>query len=165
MNQMIVLATLAASAAACPGSSAFISAKCEMDVKFDQPCSVVKAEMEARIAGVNGWVDPKTNPGSYNLDNATDTSTGFSRTTGDGQYTDKVTLDFSEEAGCAVRMCSQSQVTSVADFDTNYCNMWNLYAPAAGVAQAELTFSEAFRSCRNPTLPASQDSGTSSCFR
>jgi hypothetical protein len=166
MNQVILLATFAAGAMACPGTNAIISAKCEMDVKFDQPCSVVKAEVEGRIAGANAWIDPKSKPGKYTLRNTTDTSTGFSRTTGDGQYTDLVTFAYSESTGCAVRACSQSQVTSVADYDTNYCNSYNLFSPVSGVVGSELTFTQAFRDCRNPGLPETQKADRStSCFR
>ena len=51
-----------------------------------------------------------------------------SRTTKNGQYTDKFGFSFSTVgAGCQVKGCSQSQVTSIADFSTNYCNLHDLY--------------------------------------
>merc|ERR1712150_276658 len=52
----------------------------------------------------------------------------FSRTTANGQYTDKLTYTFQDKvSGCEVSGCSESQVTSVADFSTNYCNLRMLY--------------------------------------
>lgn len=63
--------------------------------------------------------------------------------TGNGKYTDKLTLTFSAAAlesnfqsstsvgTCVLRGCSESQVTSVADFSTNYCNMYSLYCASA----------------------------------
>jgi hypothetical protein len=169
MYQMLALAALATTATACPGSASAISAKCEYEVKFDQSCSVVQAEVEARLVGTNGWVDPKTNPGSYVLTSNSTSGVAFSRTTGDGQYTDLVTADFQGDAtGCAATFCSQSQVFSIGDFDTNYCNSRNLYCNSGtGCAPvfSELTFSEAFGDCRNPGLPEAQNDSSSSCFR
>lgn len=53
---------------------------------------------------------------------------------GAGTYTDKMDLMFAASGtaagnamGCEVTACSESQVTSYADFSTNYCNLRNLY--------------------------------------
>ncbi len=57
------------------------------------------------------------------------------RTTGDGKYTDKMILGFFDfvrpEGGknvdyCDVRGCSESQVSSILDYSTNYCNVRTL---------------------------------------
>jgi hypothetical protein len=41
---------------------------------------------------------------------------------------DVMTVDFNNEVGaCVAHMCSESQVFSIGDFDTNYCNLRNVY--------------------------------------
>ncbi len=164
-TKVLTLAALASVATACPGSPSAVRAKCSMEVKFEQSCSVVKREVEARITGVNGWIDPKTKPGTYRLTGNTTSSTAFSRTTGDGQYTDKVTVAYSESSGCAAVFCSESQVFSIGDYDTNYCNSWNLYCNSGqtcNVVYDNLSFAERLQDCFNPGAPAAQPS---SCFR
>jgi hypothetical protein len=49
----------------CPVSPASVHAKCAMTVKFDQPCDVVRSEMEGRIQSTT-WVDPH-NQGTYTI--------------------------------------------------------------------------------------------------
>ena len=58
------------------------------------------------------------------------TLSSLERITGNHKYTDKMifTLEDSTESGqCKIEACSHSQVTSVADFGTNYCNLKMLY--------------------------------------
>ncbi|KAG8458238.1 hypothetical protein KFE25_001530 [Diacronema lutheri] len=122
---------------ACPGSPSLIHAKCKISVYFDQPCAAVEAVMDARIAAVH---DCKSRPGLYKG------SARFgSRTTGDGKYTDlfKSTLAPAHGGGCTLTACSESQVTSVVDFSTNFCNLFNLY----GNNSSPLTFTERLDSC------------------
>ena len=56
----------------------------------------------------------------------------LSRLTGNKRYTDKMTFTFSNHgtSSCAIEACSESQVFSIADFSTNYCNLRNLYCGA-----------------------------------
>ena len=72
--------------------------------------------------------------GTYKVIDQSDESLTLQRRTGDGKYTDKMTFTFAStsevESGmskCVLRGCSESQVTSVADFSTNYCNLFMLY--------------------------------------
>merc|ERR1712048_986836 len=47
---------------------------------------------------------------------------------GNRKYTDKMTFSLFDENGkCSIQACSASQVFSVADFSTNYCNLRMLY--------------------------------------
>ena len=47
----------------------------------------------------------------------------MNRVTGDGRYTDKINMDFTDAgSACAVTSCSESQVFSIGDGSTNYCN-------------------------------------------
>ena len=79
------------------------------------------------------------------------TETQGTRSTGDGKYTDKFTFSFSaSEDGCVVEGCSESQVTSVVDYSTNFCNLYNLYCNTddkCPIVYTDLTHSEKYTSC------------------
>merc|ERR1712146_641558 len=65
---------------------------------------------------------------------------------------DKMTLTFSSSTwgGCTMSACSESQVTSVVDYSTNYCNLHDLYCGSADsckYVQHDLTYSENNISC------------------
>ena len=55
------------------------------------------------------------------------------RETGNHRYTDKFNFVFvaPSDSTCTLLGCSESQVTSVADFGTNYCNLRMLYCGSA----------------------------------
>merc|ERR1719183_255410 len=112
----------------CPGSGAFFHhAKCKMQVTAQSSCQRVRAEIANRIAGVNGWYDPH-NRGRYTLTANSTASMDVKRLTGDGKYTDKLRFTFDDQgASCKFAACSESQVTSVIDYSTNYCNLHDLY--------------------------------------
>merc|ERR1711991_1085091 len=47
-----------------------------------------------------------------------------SRLTGDGKYTDKMVFSLTDADGsCKIEACSESQVFSIGDASTNYCNV------------------------------------------
>merc|ERR1711976_1046404 len=85
-------------------------------------CSTVSAEINARLAGENGWYD-QHNRGTYTKQNyGGDVSA--SRLTGDGKYTDKMIFSLTDADGsCTIQACSESQVFSIGDAGTNYCNV------------------------------------------
>lgn len=122
----------------CPGSPAWIHASAKVKVNIKASCQTVLDEMIARVQAQSGeWHDPHNN-GRYRLlaQGKTDPSTLFaniSRTTGNGKYTDKLGFRFyvTGTEQCGVHACSESQVTSIADFSTNYCNLRNLYCGSA----------------------------------
>ena len=129
---LLFLGLAGANAMTCPGSSAWIHAKCEISVTLpNADCASVIAEVKARAAGTDGWCDPH-NKGIYTVDSATSSVLNMHRKTGNGKYTDKQTLTFSASGkGCAVAACSESQVTSVYDYSTNYCNLHGKYTRAS----------------------------------
>ena len=89
--------------------------------------------MLARVGGqFSSWHDPHNN-GTYQiLDKSQDDMLALLRRTGNDKYTDKLTFAFAETTtGCVVKGCSESQVTSIADFSTNYCNLRMLYCSSA----------------------------------
>ena len=117
----------------CPASKATVHASCEVQITFENPCTTVQQEMMRRVNGqADGtWTDPHNN-GTYTLlsnPNGFPATWEFSRTTGDGKYTDLINYAFSiyNDAGCKVYACSTSQVFSIGDAGTNYCNINDLY--------------------------------------
>ena len=57
-----------------------------------------------------------------------DGTLSLQRLTGDKKYTDKMKVVLaSNGSSCDILGCSESQVTSVLDFGTNYCNLRMLY--------------------------------------
>jgi hypothetical protein len=135
----------------CPDSPASVHASCEMTVTFEETCNLVKEEIQARLKS-KSWIDPH-NQGTYKLDSASGSSVNASRATGDALYTDKMALNFvpTDKGGCKVKACSVSQVTSILDFSTNYCNLRNLYcnskADGCPVIKRDLNYQEAYDSC------------------
>lgn len=119
----------------CPGSKAFLThAKTKLNVSFENACSDVSKTIQSRANGSqNGeWTDPH-NKGIYTVDSASSSRIELHRDTGDGKYTDKMIFTLSESDGkCQVTACSESQVTSIKDFSTNYCNLHDLYCSDAG---------------------------------
>eukprot|EP01083_Nonionella_stella_P302825 1045671_1 len=126
----------------CPGSPSWQHAKCSMTVSFpSHTCAQVREEITLRLTQTS-WIDPHNN-GTYKLTSTTDTDSDDGsdlsdggtevvtgeRLTGDGKYTDKFVFTFTESSssGCQVTACSESQVFSILDFSTNYCNLRNLY--------------------------------------
>uniref|UniRef100_A0A7S1MJZ3 Uncharacterized protein n=1 Tax=Alexandrium catenella TaxID=2925 RepID=A0A7S1MJZ3_ALECA len=137
MAVRLALAVLSAGSAlahTCPGSGSYIHAKSETTVTVGKAtCKAVQDEMLARVNGQESkaWHDPHNN-GHYTLLSQGGSQLEFSRKTGNGQYTDKLTFTFEDEAdGCKVSGCSESQVFSIADFSTNYCNLRMLYCGAS----------------------------------
>eukprot|EP00306_Pavlova_sp_CCMP459_P007010 CAMPEP_0185164784 /NCGR_PEP_ID=MMETSP1139-20130426/9913_1 /TAXON_ID=298111 /ORGANISM="Pavlova sp., Strain CCMP459" /LENGTH=381 /DNA_ID=CAMNT_0027730169 /DNA_START=9 /DNA_END=1157 /DNA_ORIENTATION=+ len=121
----------------CPGSPALIHARCSLTVSFDQSCDEVRRVIAVRVAAVH---DCKSKPGTY----SGDASSG-ARTTGDGKYTDRFSMSYVPAgSGCTLHACSESQVTSVIDFSTNYCNLVNLYGPNG---TSPLTYTEKMTNC------------------
>jgi len=126
----------------CPGNHAFanIHTTAQMQVTFQNSCAEVAAEVEARGEMQDGWTDPH-NGGTYKVLAATSNLISLSRTTGNGEYTDKQTFALSASgSGCVANICSESQGTSANDGGTNLCDMFNLFCnsseknPENGVA-------------------------------
>lgn len=134
----------------CPGSAApFMHAKCETEVKFSNSCDDVKKEILGRATSTT-WVDPH-NGGTYNLTTISDSFIAGQRLTGDKKYTDKFDFTFSTlGASCVVQACSESQVNSLVDYSTNYCNLHDLYCSSVDgcpTVGKDLQYEETFSSC------------------
>ncbi len=120
----------------CPNSPAHIHASCRIAAHTTQPptttpdsCQHLHTEILARVNAKDGWTDPH-NKGTYKLLNQTDNLLSLQRQTGDKKYVDKIDISLVSGAnggGCSLYGCSESQVTSIYDASTNYCNIFNLY--------------------------------------
>jgi hypothetical protein len=112
-----------ASSMKCPSSGSWIHAGIEVTALADAPCTRVKAEIQARISGSNGWTDPH-NGGIYSVlaDNGdelqTQRTTNPKTAVGGKVYIDKQIFTFTHAAGnkCQIEACSQSQGFSVWTF-------------------------------------------------
>lgn len=141
MAPRAVLSTLIVGASAgyqCPGSGALFHASMKVTSTASASCTDVQVEIEARAQGKSGWVDPH-NGGIYSLLDSQDGVIQTQRTTnpatsvGGQVYTDKQTfvLSDTDDGGCKIESCSESQGSSVGDFSTNYCDQKNLYCGKA----------------------------------
>jgi hypothetical protein len=138
-----------ATAMKCPTSGSSVHAGCEVQVSFKDSCSSVRNEIVSRIEGqYNAWHDPHNN-GTYTMTLNTATEVDASRLTGDKKYTDLMIFTFTDSStGCSVDACSESQVFSIGDYSTNYCNLHSLYCADAGCRPfTKLTYTETFGKC------------------
>jgi len=116
----------------CPGSPVAESehSACGMSVVFEASCADVQQEIEARITGN---VDRKALPGNYfSTSSESNTCTKGGRDTNanadPGPFTDLFGFLYGGSGNsCTISGCSESQVNSLCDMSTNFCNMFNLY--------------------------------------
>ena len=147
----------------CPGSPARVMhAGASLTAHFPHSCDTVWGEVSARLRGAGGWEDPHCQPGKcsppgiYMIERtmpaggstkspSAPSTLWLNRTTaGAGSYTDRLELKFAVAgSGCQLDACSESQVTSYADFSTNYCNLHDLYCGAAECVPLPLPASSA----------------------
>ena len=87
--------------------------------------------------------------------------------TGNRKYTDKVRFTYSDtgSGGCQLEACSESQVFSVYDAGTNYCNSHDLFCadPGCHVLKSKLAYTEKIGSCSAP-MPGGKSS-TKDCYK
>lgn len=145
----------------CPGSPAYIHASCQQEASIGASCDVVAAEIQARVAGqANGtWYDPH-NKGTYSILSVSSGVMQLKRVTGNGKYTDKITVSLSGSGNsCTLAGCSESQVTSVADFSTNYCNVRMLYCGSSDGCKPAKTDLTSKLTSTKPSIGASTNMG------
>jgi len=165
MFKALVAGTTLAAGMKCPGSVARLHhASCQTTATFEKgSCDAVIAEIKARIAGENGWKDPH-NGGTYTLEaGSTETELNIQRTTGGGKYTDKMIFSLEKignlDEGCKLEACSESQVFSIMDFGTNFCNLHDLYCgtqdgcPFSIAEGGDLAYTEEVGSCTKADKP------------
>ena len=135
----------------CPGSPAWKNAKCKMSIDFKEPCHIVQSEINLRLTS-ESFVDPH-NGGKYSQISSQEGAVKGSRLTANGKWTDLLDFSFistNEGSTCTVTACSESQVFSILDFSTNYCNLRNLYCNSSdgcSPVQYDLTYEESYVSC------------------
>merc|ERR1712195_101518 len=118
---------------ACPSTPVPFGVACGMRITTvaAASCDDVLVEINARVNGQSGvWHDPHNN-GTYAKQNYGG-SYSASRRAGDGKYTDKMIFTLTPTAGassssCKLEACSRSQVFSLLDMGTNYCDLKMLF--------------------------------------
>jgi len=149
----------ASKAMQCPGSPAYIHASCKQEATIAASCAVVASEIQARVVDqANGtWYDPH-NKGTYSVLSSSAGVMQLQRLTGNKKYTDKMTVTLTTSGdSCILSGCSESQVTSVADFSTNFCNVRMLYCGSADGCKPARTDLTSKVTSVNPSIGASSD--------
>lgn len=125
---LVVVLSVSINAMTCPKSDSFQHAGCEMTVTFQNTCDQVINEITTRVnSQYGGWHDSHNN-GTYAITSQSKTQMDLNRVTGDKKYTDKMIFTFTDStSSCDVTACSESQVFSISDYSTNYCNLHDLY--------------------------------------
>jgi len=115
----------------CPDTPSSVACGMKITTTASASCDDVLAEMKARVGGqYSKWHDPHNN-GTYTEQNYGGTYS-TSRVTGDGKYTDKEIFTLTASgSSCKIEACSRSQVFSIGDFGTNYCDLKMLYCGSA----------------------------------
>ena len=111
-----------------------VRAGCVVTTYFSNPCSAVHSEMVKRVRGqYDIWHDPHNN-GTYSFDGTQiRNELSLTRLSGSAsavKYTDAVHMVLTpstDGASCTMESTSDSQVFSILDFATNFCNINNLY--------------------------------------
>ena len=145
----------------CPARTAYA----KITAFANAPCDSVRSEMLARIHGQpKTWHDPHNN-GTYAVLDASGDVLQLQRETGNHRYTDKFNFVFvaPSDSTCTLLGCSESQVTSVADFGTNYCNLRMLYCGSADGCKPVLHDLTAVESSVDPSIGAGKDQ--SACIK
>ena len=125
-----LLAVASASKSSFPSFDSF-HAHCELQTVFEAPCDSVLSSLETTATT---FTDPAS--GLYELkeDSAADYF-WVTRTTPVKKYVDDIlfqTEGASVNGGCKITAKSRSQTLSYYDYETNYCNMYNVFR-ASGV--------------------------------
>jgi hypothetical protein len=110
----------------------FLHAHCQMHTKFTNwKCEDVYVHIDQLI---KGWHPEPSSKGLYEIksDEFQD-YLWITRTTPVMKYVDDILFKFEDvEGACMVESKSRSRSLSVYDYDTNYCNMWNVFRYVGG---------------------------------
>lgn len=134
MLALMITGALVYATDVCPGSPSLIHAYTQIEALAQASCAVVRREVLSRIGSEgSGWHDPHNNGVYKVVDQSKKDILALQRTTGGaGKYTDKLNFGLRDaEGGCVIHGCSESQVFSISDFSTNYCNLRMLYCGSA----------------------------------
>lgn len=133
LSAVFVAATAIAGSMNCPSTPAGVAAGMRITTTANATCTDVLAEMKARVAGqaTGAWHDPH-NKGNYSnmvVSGSTFYADRAPGTQAKQPVPDKVAITLTDEKGdqCEIEACSRSQVFSVLDFGTNYCNLEMLF--------------------------------------
>jgi len=127
----------ALSADAFPAFDSF-HANCAMQTTVSAKCSDVKAAFDKTVASPT-W-DPAG--GLYAVKQQTANSLWVTRTTPTKHYVDDIEFLLTDQGSvCNISAKSRSETMSYYDYDTNFCNMYNVFK-SSGVAYTTPTTSE-----------------------
>ena len=103
-------------------------ANCAMTSSFAKPCHEIYTNVDGMTKDVTGPAN-----GKYKLkEEALDAYIWTTRTTPVHKYVDDIIFEFTAvgDSACNVSSKSKSRTLSYYDYETNYCNMWNVLSRA-----------------------------------
>ena len=114
-------------------------AHCEMSHIIKQDCQNVYPVLDSTL---KNFADPAR--GTYTIkEDALNDYVWTTRLTSGKKYTDDVIFELeADTAGCKVAMKSRSQSLSYIDYNTNYCNMYNVLRSTFNVEFGDVTFDQ-----------------------
>jgi hypothetical protein len=136
-----------------------IRASCNLIIDFKNSCADVQTEITTRVDGQpTSWHDPHNN-GNYAFTGKDAKKFSLERKSGSASkivYTDSVEFAFQDSLdgdSCHVVASSNSQVFSILDFGTNFCNMNNLYSSDKECRPFKvLEYTYTVGKCADPTI-------------
>ena len=159
---ILLLPYISVSADVCP--SDVTGPTCTYEVFFyNATCANVRAELNKRIAGKNGWEDPQV--GTYTMLNQAGNDIRIKRVSSSGQEFDIVIWLYQDWENCRGEVCSASVDELVNDDTRQYCNIHDIYCAEEGCNPFEvLQYDESNFSCKNEESDVTQkcNAGTSS---
>eukprot|EP00178_Gracilaria_changii_P004817 TRINITY_DN17840_c0_g1_i1.p1 TRINITY_DN17840_c0_g1~~TRINITY_DN17840_c0_g1_i1.p1 ORF type:complete len:159 (+),score=19.05 TRINITY_DN17840_c0_g1_i1:2-478(+) len=112
-----------------PAFDAF-HANCALTTVYDAPCHEIFANIKTEV---NSWSEGGPSHGLYKeKEEAQDVYLWTTRTTPKAHYVDDIIFEMQpvNDATCTVNSKSRSQSFSYYDYNTNFCNMWNVLSRA-----------------------------------
>ena len=126
-----------------------LHAHCELKASFAQSCADLYSSVEQAISSD---ADGGPSKGLYAIkETGSNEYIWATRTTPVKHYQDNIVFQFSGTGtACQIDARSQSESLSYYDYDTNYCNMWNIFNQAnstfTGLSDSHCNFP-----AKNPT--------------
>ncbi len=125
------LATVAMSAKSDYPSFDALHANCGMQVSFTTDCDTTYKSIDSTARSFS----PGPSTGLYAVKEETSGDyVWVTRTTPVQKYVDDIMFEVvsTTDGGCTVNAKSRSESLSYYDYDTNYCNMWNVFNTIGG---------------------------------
>ena len=124
-----------------------LHAHCAMNVTFKN--TSCRSAFNTMHDKVEEWAPEPNAGGMYAVwDSTVEENLWATRTTPTKKYVDDILFDYFSSSddfnlgSCRIQAKSRSQTLSIKDYNTNYCNMWNVIQSVPEAKDLEITTSE-----------------------